>query len=318
MIIVCGGVSDMFKQFLNGAIDKYKKLQEENSRYQALLAKCFLLPKFYSYPLVDREKLTISYQLLMNLCPDLNEKDAVILRSVIPIDEICLSCLYAIECKSSVKFYFVATTKYLWLINIDGYLKYCYSDLSLTVVKNGLLSKTLSISNMLFDVNGTSDSIVLFIKLLQDATYRENLIQQKLLMFCDTIPCVFYLNNIDSGISIGKNYEVVFHTKTFHYKYSISDIKNYELLLDDMVIREKKSNRRVRITANKNSCYEMVLRITTNEREFVLPILEKSAFVSLYSSTSVEFMESKKFANKLVDLLDNMDEKFLNGELKKL
>ena len=305
----------MFKQFLNSALDKYKKIQEENIKYQELLAKSFLLPTFYPYTLVDKEKLTISYKLLMDLCPDLNERDAIALRGLIPIDELCVSCLYAIECKSGIKFYFVATTKYLWLIHIDGYLKYCYQDLSLIVVKSGLLSKTLSISNMLFEVNGTNDSIVQFIKLLQDANYRENLIQMQLQMFCDTVPCVCYLNNIASGISIGKNNEVVFHTKTFHYKYNIWDIKNYELLLDDMVIREKKSNRRTRLTANKNSCYEMVLRITTSQQEFLIPILEKTAFMTLHSSTSVEFMEGKEFANRLVDLLDTMDEKFLNGEL---
>ena len=305
----------MLKQFFQGVQDKYQQMQEEGARYQELLGKVFLLPKFYPYTPVDRKKLTISCKYLMNMCSDLNEGDAVLIRGLLPIDEICLSCLYASECKTGIKFYFVATTKYLWLINKGGYLKYHYQDLTVDVIKNGMLSKTLLLGNMLFNVHGIHEVLLDFVKLFQDANYREELIQKKLGIFCGTVPTVFYLNHIGSGISIGQNREIVFHTKEFHYKYNISDIKNYELLLDDMVVREKKSNRRGRLTANKNSCYEMVLRVTVSDQIFLVPILEKTAFMSLYSSTSVEFMESKVFADKLVNLLDDMDEAMLNGEL---
>lgn len=305
----------MFKQFFRGVQDKYKQMQEEEARYQELLGKVFLLPKFYPYTPVDRKKLTISYKPLMNMCPDLNEGDAVVVRGIIPIDEVPLACLYTTECKTALKFYFVATTKYLWLINKDGYLKYHYQNLTIDVIKNGMLSKTLLLGNMLFNVNGINEVLLDFVKLFQDANYREELIQKKLGIFCGTVPTVFYLNNIGSGISIGQNHEIVFHTKEFHYKYNISDIKNYELLLDDMVVREKKSNRRGRLTANKNSCYEMVLRVTVSDQIFLIPILEKTAFMSLYSSTSVEFMENKAFADGLVNLLDDLDEAMLNGEL---
>lgn len=305
----------MLKQFFSGIQDKYKRIQDEENRYQELLTKVFTLPNFYSFPPVNKKQITVSYKPLMDMCADLNENAAIVVRGLIPVDEIVLSCLYAIECKSNLKFYFVATTKYLWLINVDGYLKYHYTDLTVDVVKNNLMSKTLLIGNMLFHVSGLNEYILEFIKLFQDVNYREEVVSKKLQIFCGTIPKVFYLNDIESGISIGFNDEIVFHTKEFHYKYNIREIENYELLLDDIVVREKKSNRRGRLTANKNSCYEMVLRITTNNRKFVIPILEKTAFTSLYSSTSVEFMENKSFADTLVDLLDKIDEAMLNGEI---
>ena len=59
----------------------------------------------------------------------------------------------------------------------------------------------------------------------------------------------------------------------------------------------------------------MVLRVTTNDQVFLLPILEKTTFMTLYSSTSEIFRDNKAFADKLVDLLDELDEKMLNGEL---
>ena len=306
---------DVFKKLVNKVQEKYRQKQEEGVKYQELLTTCASLPHFYPLPYIDKKLLTISYQLLMDMCPDLNESDAVIVRSLIPLDEICFSCLYATECKSNLKFYFVVTTKYLWLINKEGYLKYRYQDFTVDIIKSGLLSKTLLLGNMLFNVNGTNDILLEFVKLFQDVNYREELIHKQEQIFCDTIPFSFYLNDLASGISIGQNHEIVFHTKEFHCKYYIQDIKNYELLLDDIVVREKKSNRKSLLTANKTSCYQMNLRVTTSDRVFLIPIIEKTAFMTLYSSTSNIFMENRDFADKLVNLLDDLDEKMLNGEI---
>ena len=59
----------------------------------------------------------------------------------------------------------------------------------------------------------------------------------------------------------------------------------------------------------------MTIRITTDNNTFFIPILEKNAFSSLYSSTSKEFIENKEFASNIIDILDNLDNKLLNGEL---
>ena len=305
----------MFKQLLTQVQNKYKEKLEENEKYKELLNKANTLPKFYNYSHTEHNKLTISYKLLMDICPDLNENDAIILRGVIPIDELILSCVYATECKTNIKFYFIATTKYLWLINTEGHIKYNYQDLTIEIIKNSMLSKTILLSNMLFNINGSNEILLEFIKLFQDSNYRENEINKKLEILCNTIPSVYYLNDIASGISISLNNEIVFHTKTFHYKYNIKNIKNYELLLDNIVVEEKKSNHRNRITANKNSCHEMSIRITTDNNTFFIPILEKNAFSTLYSSTSKEFRENIEFASDIIDILDELDNKLLNGEL---
>ena len=305
----------MFKQLLTQVQNKYKEKLEENEKYKELLNKANTLPKFYNHSHSENNKLTISYKLLMDICPDLNENDAIILRKTIPIDELILSCVYANECKTNVKFYFVATTKYLWLVNTEGYLKYNYQDLTIEVIKNSMLSKTILLSNMLFNINGTNEMLLAFVKLFQDSNYREDEINKKLEILCDTIPRIFYLNDLGAGISIGTNNEIVFHTKTFHYKYNIKDINNYELLLDNTVIEEKKSMHRNRITANKNSCYEMTIRITIDNNTFLIPILEKNDFSTLYSSTSKEFRENIEFASNIIDILDDLDNKLLNGEL---
>ena len=63
----------MFKQLLTQVQNKYKEKLEENEKYKELLNKVNTLPKFYSDSHVENNKLTISYKLLMDICPDLNE-----------------------------------------------------------------------------------------------------------------------------------------------------------------------------------------------------------------------------------------------------
>lgn len=305
----------MFKELVNKVQEKYQQRREDEAKYQELLTSCTTLPQFYSLPNIDKKTFTISYKPLMEGCPDLNESDAIVVRGLIPMDEVCLFCLYATECKTNLRFYFVATTSYLWLINKNGYLKYPYQGLIATKIREGLMSKTILIGNMLFNIHGLEDTMNEFIRLFQDTNYQSTMLQHQLQFFCNTKPRICYLNDLASGLSIGEHNEMVFHTKQFHYKYDIADIENYELLLDDMVVREKRNKRSTRLTANKSNCYEMVLRITTNDRKFVIPILEKTAFMTLYSSTSIEFMKNKEFADKLVNLLDDMDEAKLNGEI---
>ena len=307
----------MFKKLWSGVQEKYKKMQEEDELYYQLLGKVTLLPKFYPFTVVDKKNLTISHKQLQELCPDLNENDAIMIRGLIPIDEVCLECFYASECRSGIKFYFVATTSFLWLINTTDktYLKYQYQGIAVAPVKSGLMSQVILLGNMLFTVNGLKDAVLQFEKLFLDANYRSEVIRNKLAMFCDTHPKELYLNSIGSGISIGDHNEIVFHAKDLHYKYAIQDIKNYELLLDDMVVREKKNNRRSRITANKSSCYQMVLRVTTSDQIFLIPILERTVFNNLYSSTNVIFRDCRAFGDQLINVLDDLDDKLLNGEL---
>lgn len=304
----------MFKELVNKVQEKYQQRREEEAKYQELLTSCTTLPQFYALPNIDKKTFTISYKPLMEGCPDLNESDAIIVRGLIPMDEVCLFCLYATECKTNLRFYFVATTSYLWLINKNGYLKYPYQGLIATKIKEGLMSKTILIGNMLFNIHGLEDTMNDFIRLFQDTNYQSTMRNQQLQFFCNTKPRICYLNDLASGLSIGEHNEIVFHTKQFHYKYDIADIENYELLLDDMVVREKRNKRSTRLTANKSSCYQMSIRITAYNQMLLLPILEKTAFSNVYSSTSIVFIDNKKFADTIINLLDELDEKRINGE----
>lgn len=305
----------MLKNIFGGIKDKYKKFQEEGNLYDKLLVNAYTLPTFYPFQNKDKNEITISPKILTDLCADLNLEDAYAIRSVIPIDDEVISCLYAIECKTNIKLYLVLTTKYLWFIKDHGYLKYDYNNLVVSVIKNGFMSKVVSISNMLFNIHGVNEEIDKFVKFFIDNSYRGEVLSKYNSILCGSVPTTYYLNDIGSGISIGSDNSVIFHTKEFHYKYMIKDIKNYELLLDDMVAREKRSMHRDRLTGGKNSCYGMSIRVTANDKMFIIPILERSTFNTLYSSSTEVFRNNKAFCDTLINLLDDLNEKSLNGEI---
>lgn len=303
----------MFKDLFKNVQDKYKKIQEESLLYNKLLETTGIVSNLESVPVTLKKNITISYRDILEICPDLNDNKAMIVRAILPLNEVYLTVMYARECKSNKEYFLVPTNKCLWIINVNEYTKYSYDNISVEVVKNNLMSKVLNLSNILLEVNGSGEKINDFIRIINDSQYRIKLSTEKLERFCGIEPKLSLINDLGTGISMDGNKNFVFHTKEFNYKYNIKDIKNYELMLDDNVVMEKKSNRRVRMTANKSSCYQMSIRVTTNDKLFFLPIIVKGAFAEVYQSTSAMYMNSRNFAERIMNLLDEADENMLNG-----
>lgn len=302
----------MFKKLFNSVHDKYKQMQEESSLYLRLLNTTGTITGLTNVPVINRNEMTISYKEILDICPDLNDNKALLIRGLLPVNEVYLTVMYAKECKTNKEYFLVPTNKYLWVISTFGYVKYLYDDLRVEIVKNNLMSKVLNLSNILLEVNGSEEKISEFIKIINDLNYRSDLSNEKLKKYCGIEPQLSLINDLGTGISMDSEKNFVFHTKNFNYKYNIKDIKNYELLLDDNVVMEKRSNRRIRLTTNKNSCYEMTIRVTTTDKIFILPIITKSTFGEVYQSTSAMFMNGRSFANKIMNFLDEADENMLN------
>lgn len=304
----------MFKELINNVQEKYKRQKEEAALYNDLIEKTSTINKIAPLPAIDKKNITISHQDIVNICPDINDQKAQTIIGTLPIDELYLTVMYSKECKTNKEYFIVPTTKYLWFISLNGYIKYYYENSKAEIIKSNLLSKILMINNILFEVNGNNEKITNFLNLINNQAIRENLINKKMQTLCGLLPIARHLNNIGSGISFDESRNIVFHTKTFNYKYNIKEISNFELLLDDNVISEKRSYRRVRLTSNKNSCSKIDLRISTIDKVFNIPILEKGTFSKVYQATSNIYIDSINFAKKIMEILDEFDEKNLNGE----
>jgi len=303
----------MFKEIINKVQNKYRTHIEEIEKYSSLVEQSNVVSTLYAVPSFNKKDFTVSYKDILEECPNINESKAVVVRGLIPFYEVYLTVVYAKEVKTNTEYFLVPTSKGLWIINQDKYTKYLYEGLNVSIVKNNVTSKVINLSNIIFEVLGEAEIINKFINIINDLNYRNGLINEKISMFCGIVPTKSYINDIFSGISIDQYKNVVFHTSDFNYKYNIGEIENYELMLDDNVVSEKRSNRRVRMTANKNSCYEMNIRVTTKDKVFLVPIIKKSTFQEVYQSTSSVYMKGRSFAEEIMRCLDEMDEARLNG-----
>ena len=77
-------------------------------------------------------------------------------------------------------------------------------------------------------------------------------------------------------------------------------------------MQEKKMKQNTRLTAGKNSCYEIKIRITPKDNNiFEIPILEKDAIQQLYQSTSDTYIRNLEFAKRVMNILDKINEELI-------
>ena len=302
----------MIKNFINKIKNKIDESNKNFEEYQKQLVEANTITSLMPYPEEINQNKRISPSVIVNACPDINETKAKLILNVLPMDELHLCVLYAKEVKTNNEYYLVPTTRCLWIMSQMGYIKYEYTNLKMTIIKSGLLSKVINLNNLIFDVTG--DKIDYLNNLINNQEFRVNEITNINNTLFGLIPTLRIINEIGSGISIDNNKNIIFHTKEFNKKYHISQLDNYELYLDNNSTIEKKTKMKVRITAGKNACYEMKLKITPkNEVPFIVPILPRSTFEKMYQNTSESYMNSFKLSRELIDILDDLNEKHLNG-----
>ena len=236
---------------------------------------------------------------------------AKLIIDLIPINESILEVIYSTEIKTKKEYFIVPTTTYLWIISKEGYIRYQYQSLKVEIIKKNILSKVINLSNYILEISNTEEEINSFISIINEETYRTNLIKQTIEKYGNNIKYKI-INRINSGISYDQNLNIYFFSKNISRKHNISEIDNYELLMDNNVMQEKKMKQNTRLTAGKNSCYEIKIRITPKDNNiFEIPILEKDAIQQLYQSTSDTYIRNLEFAKRVMNILDKINEELI-------
>lgn len=293
----------MFEKFVN----KINTIKEENNHYKELLETTTTFQNLYPIPTPNTQSPIHKITYIINECPDINKDKANLIATLIPINETFLSINYAKEIKTDKEYYLVATNKYLWVITQTTYGAYPYNNFNCQIIKNNLMSKTILINNILLEITGNNNKINTLFNILNNPTEREKHIIEKTKYLCGITPIYQLINQINSGISLDNNSNVVFHTKVENYKYNINDITNYEILLDNIVIYSKNSNTASKITTFQNSCYQISLRITTNDNKtIIIPILEPNAFNTKYQRQDTIFQTNLNFAKEITDKITSL------------
>ena len=295
---------DIINNLTNKITDKVNTIKEENNQYKKLLEETTTLNYLFPIPQTTQIIHLNRINTITTECPDINKEKAQLIANLIPLEETYLSINYANEVKTNKEYYFIATTKYLWIINPTNYGIYQYTNFNCQIIKNNLMSKIILINNILFEISGTDTKINTFISILTNPTIRESIIKERTNYLCGIIPTYQKINSIYSGMSLDDESNIVFHTKENNYKYKIEDIAYYEILLDNSVIYSNKNNTANKITNFQNNCYQISIRITTKDNtQIIIPILEPNAFNTKYQRTDTIFQTNFNFAKELIEKL---------------
>ena len=201
----------MFKEIIGKIKTKINERNQSIEEYHKLLSTSQVINGLLTLPTEINPNNKIDPADIVNNCPDLNDTKAKLIINTIPIDELPLVVIYTKEIKSNKEYYFVPTTRFLWIINQYGYLKYEYSNVTMRIIKSGLMSKSVYFNNHMMEMNG--DKVDYLSNLINNKELRNQEIINKLATLCGVNPKLRIINNIGTGISVDNQRNIVFHTK---------------------------------------------------------------------------------------------------------
>ena len=293
-------------KILDNIKNKINEIEKNNEDYQKILDNSNTIDNLQVLPNLDRKD--ISTEILESKNSNLTRDKARLIIDLIPIDESILEVLYTNELKTKIEYFIVPTTKYLWIISNSGYNRYNYGSLRVEIIKKNLLTRVINLSNFILEVSNIEEEVNNFISIINDLEYRTTLINNTNDKYGYNIKYKF-INRIGNGISYDLDNNIWFFTNDISRKYNIKELDNYELLMDNNVMQEKRMKQNSRLTAGKNSCYEIKIRITPKDNNiFEIPILEKNSMSQLYQSTSDTYIKNLNDARKIMEVLDNINE----------
>ena len=297
----------MFNNLINNIKNKIDNIKEENENYNIALNNSIIFDNLKPITQYNNCITEKNINFIIQNSPDINKEKATLICKLIPIEETFLSIAYTKEIKTNIEYYILLTNKYIWIINNSYYKVLNYKNNTCTIIKNNLMSKIINFNNVILEINGSNEYINNFINILTNENNRNQIIINNTNYLCGIIPIYQKINNINSGISISSDKNIVFHTKTFNYKYNYQDVTNYEIMLDNTSITSKEA--RNNITSMQNSCYSLSLRITAKDKQFIIPILEQNSLGTKYNYQDSSFQNNLNFAKEITNKLNELYQK---------
>ena len=296
----------MFEKTINNIKDKYNTKKKENETYNQLLQSTTTFQNLFPITTTNQEIQEHKITYITNNCPDINKEKATIITKLIPLEETFLTTLYGIEIKTNKEYYIIPTNKYLWMISQTNFGAYPYQNLNAQIIKNNLMSKTILFNNILLEINGTNDKLETFLNIINNQTERELIIKKETNYLQGIIPTYQKINSLFSGISLDNQLNIVFHNKDQNLRSTLTEITNYEILIDNQVYLSKNTENSTRMTNFFKNCYQISIRITTPNTTFIMPILEPNSFGTKYNFNDTILQNNLNFAKTIIEKLNNL------------
>lgn len=295
----------MFEKLTNKITEKINNYKEQESQFKELLQTSTTFNNLNKFELTTIEDQINKINFITNNCPDINDFKAKIISQVIPIQETILEVFYTKEILTNKEYYIVPTNQRLWIITLNEYLTLSLDNNTISIIKNNLMSKTILFNNILLEINGTNDKINILINILTNIEERNKIILDKTKYLCGITPIYQKINSINSGISIDNENNIVIHTKDNNYKYNITQITDYEILLDNQIYYSKSSYSKTFIATSKLSCLTMSINLTVDNNIIKIPILETNSFGNKYESTGTTYQTNLNFAKTIIEKIES-------------
>ncbi len=296
----------MLNQFIKNIQKKYDTIKKENDTLDTLLNTTTTLKNLYPITIQKDNHLEQKIAFIQNNCPDINEEKAKLITNIIPIQETYLEVFYAKEVLSNKEFFLIPTNQYLWVISPFEYGAYQYQELSISIVKNNIMSKIILLTNILLEINGSSNKIEILTNIINNPEIRAHLIQEKTKYLLGITPIYQKMNKLNAGLSIDNQNTLVFHNQEGSLKCTPQEIINYEILLDNQVYFSKTTFQTTSMTSFNTSCYQITIKITTDKNIFTIPILEPNSLGTKYTTRDSIFSQNINFAKEIISKIQSL------------
>ena len=302
----------MFNNLIGNIKNKITELGEGNSEFQSIVDNANIIENLI--PLGDLKRKHIDPLIVKDKNVNVREDLGTIVVDLIPANELYLELVYAKELKTKKEYVLILTNKCLWAISKEGYNRYTYDSLKIDVVKKNILSRVVNLSSFILEIFALQEETDNFINIINNPEHRNKTIAEKVEIYGENEE---YRDLTRYGYGISKDGEnnVRFYMGEEHKRYNIQELENYELLVDNSSIQEKKQKQNVRLTSTRTSCYEIKIRITPlKDGMFEIPILVPTTFSQSYSNTSDTYRKSMDFAREIMYQLDELNDNIIYGK----
>lgn len=299
-------INNLFNK-VNNIINTKK---EENRLYNELLNKSLKFDSLQNIVTYNNILNEGKWEEILELCPNLNIDKAKLINSLIPINETYLKIIYTTQKIDNHNYIIILTNKYIWILDKEKYLVINYQDVTIfDIISKSLMSQIVNFNHIILEIDTTQNNLNEIYNLIKDENYKNIIIKEKTKYLCGITPTYQKLNKINSGISIDNNQTIIFHNKKINnYACKYQNIKNYEVLEDNIVVLKKKTDEYSHnLTSVKQTCINIIMRITLNDgTQFNITILEPTTFNSNYNHQDTIYIKNINFAKEIVNKLDSL------------
>lgn len=291
--------------------DKANKIKQDKLKYEEIVSKSLKFDNLFRLDINKKKDNEGKIEEIVTMCPNLTRDKAKFIYDVIPLWEVLLYIAVISEKISGNKFYLVATNRWIWIINDYSYKIINYNEVYLLeIIKKSLMVQVVNFNQIVLNFTDYINNVNTFIELVSNKDYREKVVLDNSKYLCGIIPTYQVLNKIQSGISMDKDNNLVFHDKKKNnIRCRYDEILDYEILEDQTsVLKKKKDNDSHAIPFAKDTCSRISIRITFNDNKlFMMSILEPSSFYSQYNHTDSIYINNFKFAKEIIDFLESLN-----------